>query len=208
MNATQSRWNRPLVWIVGGLLLAVAGCIAIPLGDPEKSKVDDKLAGIWISHAEDNGDQTMFAATAYDARTYFVSEFDFSKEKGTKDVKAKDRMDWKMWLTDVGGQQFATLEMITPRLLLNSGDEDNSEKYAIVKLHLDGDKLTVQGVSDDFVKAADIKNSQQLQELIAKNLNNPKLFSDDSLELTRVKNDQTNDASAVLDAFGQGEGIK
>jgi hypothetical protein len=213
MNATKSRWNRPLVWIVGGLLLAAVGCIAIPLGDPEKSKVDPKLVGVWMSKPGDD-DQTMFTVTAYDARTYFVSEFDFSKDKDKPDVTAKSRMDWKMWLTDVGGQQFATLEMITPQLLLNSPDsEDSKEKYAIAKLKLDGDKINIEMMNDDFVTAADIKDSQQLQDFIAKNLDNPKLFSKgdgtaNDVDMIRVKDAQIEAASAVLSAFGQGSNGK
>jgi hypothetical protein len=204
MNATKSRWNRPLVWIIGGLLLAAVGCIAIPLGDPEKSKVDDKLVGIWMNKPQDDGTQTMYTVTAYDSRTYFVSYFTFTKDKDA--VTAKDRMDWKMWLTDVGGQRFATLQMITPQLLLGDPDsKDNDEKYAIVKLTLDGDKLTVQAINDDFIKSSNIQNSKELEDFIAKNLDNSKLFNSDSEVETRVKDDQNDAASAVLKAFGQGK---
>src|SRR5581483_1195951 len=112
-----------------------------------------------------DGTQTMYTVTAYDSRTYLVSSFDFSKDKDG--VKAKDRMDWKMWLTDVGGQRFATLQMITPTLLLSeSNSNDADEKYAIVKLTLDGDKISLQAINDDFVKSANVQNSKELEDFI------------------------------------------
>jgi hypothetical protein len=199
--------RRRIFWISCALLVVAIGCIAIPLGDPEKSAVDPKLVGIWMTKAENKGDQTMFTVMTYDARTYFVSEFDFSRNKDT--VEAKNRTDWKMWLTDVSGQQFATLQMITPRMLLDPDDKNNDEKYGIAKLKLDGDKLSIWTIDEDFVNSANLQNSQQLQEFIAKNLDNPKLFKDgDAADLSRVKDDQKENAGAVLAAFGQGEGIK
>jgi hypothetical protein len=199
MSATKSRWNRPLVWIIGGLLLAAVGCIAIPLGDPEKSKINEKLVGVWMGKPEDGGKQTVFTVTAFDARTYIVSDFDFTKDKDN--VTIKGRMDWKMWLTDVGGQTFATCQAIDPKLLAQAKGDSTDEIYAIFKVVLTGDSLTVQTVDDDFVKAANVQNSQQLQDLITKNLDNPKLFSKEAAGLTRMTEEQKKDVSSVLDAF-------
>jgi hypothetical protein len=199
MHATKSRWNRPVVWVIGSLLLAAVGCIAIPLGDPEKSKIDDKLVGIWMGKAEDDGGQTMFTTTAYDNRTYLVSEFDFKKANDS--ITIGSRVDWKVWLTEVGGQRFATAEIIDPKLLVDTDSADSKEKYAIMKLALSGDNLTMKAVNDDFVKSSGVKNAQELQDLIAKNLDNPKLFGDEDMVLTRQTGDQTSLAKDVLNAF-------
>ena len=136
-----------------------------------------------MSKPEDGGKQSIFSVTAFDARTYSVSEFDFTKDKDN--VTIKSRSDWKLWLTDVGGQTFATCQLIDQKLLVaTKDDKSDDDKYSILKLVRTGDSLTVQTLDDDFIKAANVQNPQELQDLIAKNLNNPKLFARVTARLT------------------------
>ena len=52
------------------MLLTIVGCITIPLGDPEKAKVDDKLLGAWMTKPDENGGQTLFTVLPFgSART-------------------------------------------------------------------------------------------------------------------------------------------
>src|SRR5256714_89626 len=74
------------------VLLGFIGCISIPLGDPEKAKVDDKLLGAWLTKPEE-GKQTLFTVVQYDARTCLVSEFEFKKEADK--IEPSGRFDWK-----------------------------------------------------------------------------------------------------------------
>lgn len=206
MKTNTSPFKR-WAWLISGvLILAVIGCITIPLGDPEKSKIDDKLIGVWLSKPDDDGSQTLFTVTGYDSRTYFVSEFTF--KKADEKITPGMRIDWKAWLTDVSGQTFATGEMISPSMLLAS-KEDNAEKYGIVKIVHSGDTLTIQSIDDDFVKNSNVQNSQELQDLIAKNLDNAKLFEgQEPLSLTRLTDQQSDQLNQILAAFGQGSGTK
>jgi hypothetical protein len=175
------------------LLLGFIGCMSIPLGDPEKAKVDDKLIGAWVSAPAD-GKQTLFTVTPYDARTCLVSEFEFSKEGTT--YKPSGRFDWKMWLVDVKGTQFASMEMKNPQLAL----DPQTDVFACAKLVRDGDKLTISVVKDEVVKNANISTSQQLQDLIAANLNSADFYGD-PLTVTKVKDDQKDEIGKVFDAF-------
>jgi hypothetical protein len=178
-------------------LIGFIGCIAIPLGDPEKAKVDDKLVGVWANKPDENGKQTMFTVVPFDSRTCLVSQFDFTKT-GDK-VEINGRWDWKMWLVDVKGTTFASFEWKNPELAL----ETNAERFACAKLTRNGDTITIALVKDDFVKAKNITTSQQLEELIAANVNNAEMYGD-ALELTKVKDDQKEAVGKVFEAFRGG----
>ena len=199
MNLRHVIFSRKgLVGVTCLVILGFVGCITIPLGDPEKSKVDDKLLGAWIS-APDNGKQELFTVVQYDARTCFVSEFEFEKNGDT--IKPGGRFDWKMWLVDVKGTQFASMEMINPQMALDpqEGNMPAPRSFATA------DKLTITPVKDDTVKKANITTSQQLQDFIADNLSSPDLFSD-PLVVTKVKDDQKDAIGKVFDAFSNGRG--
>ena len=77
MISQNSHISRKGVFIIASvLILAFIGCISIPLGDPEKAKVDDKLLGAWITKPSEGGEQTLFTVVPYDiphgcAATYF-----------------------------------------------------------------------------------------------------------------------------------------
>jgi hypothetical protein len=192
--------RKGIFFVVCLVLLGFIGCISIPLGDPEKSKVDDKLLGAWLTKPED-GKQTMFTVVQYDARTCLVSEFEFKKD-GDK-IEPSGRFDWKMWLVDVKGTTFASMEMKNPQLAL----EPTGDVYASAKIKRDGDSLTIQTVKDDVVKNANISTSQQLEDFLAANLNNGDVFGD-ALTLTKAKEDQKEEIGKVIDAFSSGVKIK
>ena len=197
-NTVFSR--KGLVAVTCVVILGFIGCINIPLGDPEKAKVDDKLLGAWVS-APDNGKQELFTVVQYDARTCVVSEFEFEKTGDT--IKPGGRFDWKMWLVDVKGTRFASMQMINPQMAL----DPQTEMYASAKLTRDGDKLTITPVKDETVKKANLTTPQQLQDFIGDNLNSADLFSD-PLTVTKVKDDQKEAIGKVFDAFSNGAGVK
>lgn len=185
-------------FVVAGLLLAgFIGCIAIPLGDPEKAKVDDTLVGAWISKPAADGRQLLFTVVPYDARTCLVSEFEFTRKGDV--VEPAGRFDWKMWMVDIKGTTFASMEMKNPQLAL----EPTADRYAAAKITRSGDTLTVQGVNDDFVKKANITTSKQLEDLIATNLNNADMVGE-ATALMKVTESEKDSIGKVLDAYANG----
>lgn len=176
------------------VLIGFVGCISIPLGDPEKAKVDDKLTGAWITAPNGEGEQTLITIVPYDAHTSLMSQFGFKKDGDT--IKPGGRFDWKMWLVDIKGTTFASLEMKNPQLAM----EPQEERFTSAKLKRDGETITFQTIKDEFVKNANIITPQQLQDLIADNLNSADLFND-ATTMTQVKADQKEMVEKVIDAF-------
>ena len=75
----------------------------------------------------------------YDSRTCTVSEFEFGKDGDT--IKPSGRFDWKMWMVDIKGTQFASMEMKKPQLAL----EPAEDVYASAKIKRDGDDHDLPG---------------------------------------------------------------
>jgi hypothetical protein len=189
------RFSRKGVFIVASLLiLGFIGCISIPLGDPEKAKVDDKLLGAWITKPSEAGEQTLFTVVPYDSRTCLVTQLDFKKE-GEK-ITPGGRLDWKMWTVDIKGTTFLSFEMKNPELAL----EPMTDVYASAKMKRESDTITIQTVKDDVVKNANISTSKQLEEMIAANLNSADLFNE-PITLSKVKADQKDQIGKVLEAY-------
>ena len=175
------------------LVIGFVGCISIPLGDPEKAKVDDKLVGAWLSKPSDDGKQTLFTVVQYDSRTCLVTQFGF--EKDGDNMKGSGRFDWKMWMVDIKGTTFASLEMKNPQISL----EPTTDRFAAAKIVRSGDTITLQLVKDDFVKGA--KTPSELEKLIGENVNNAAMY-DDALTLVRVGADQKEAVGKMLESFG------
>src|SRR5688500_7474025 len=114
--------------VVSALLFA--GCITVPLGDPEQSKVDERLTGMWLSKVAGAGEQVLVSCMPYDARTSVVTQFGFTKSGDA--VKPSGRLDWKMWVTEVSGRTFATFELVSPQMLL----EPVADKYAVAQVEV------------------------------------------------------------------------
>jgi hypothetical protein len=174
------------------LVIGFVGCISIPLGDPEKAKVDDKLLGAWLTKPSDDGKQSLFTIVPYDSRTCLVAEMGFEKDGDT--TKASGRFDWKMWLVDIKGTTFASLEMKNPQTAV----EPLEERYAIARIKRDGDTISLQLVKDEFVKGA--KTSADLEKLVGDNVSNDAMY-DDAMTLVRVGADQKEAVGKMMDLF-------
>jgi hypothetical protein len=57
------------------LLLGVMACfvLPVPVGDPERSRVDASLSGVWMGIAEEDDEPAILVLEPYDKRTWLVS---------------------------------------------------------------------------------------------------------------------------------------
>jgi len=134
---------KPLHRSVSGLLIAVVSvplfmsllaCLPVPIGDPEKSRIDPELSGVWI----DPNEPMMVLIEPYDKRTWLVTiaEYDLDAEicpaEQADDEDAEMDYDtlinriapsegeclvfderlgsYKAWRTQLGRHQFMTWE--------------------------------------------------------------------------------------------------
>jgi hypothetical protein len=178
------------------LAIALAGCLPIPLGDPETSKVDESLVGVWILKPGSNDMTELLAVMPYDARTYLISDMKYSKRTGGG-YNPRGQMNTKAWLTSVAGETFVTAELKDPKLLV----EDTGKAYYVAKLTRHGDEVTLHAVDEQFIKDANVTKPAELTKVITENLKNPKLYEADAATFVKAGPEKAEELKAVFDAF-------
>jgi hypothetical protein len=148
--------------------LGIAGCLEIPLGDPEQSKVDPKFVGTWMKRDDASGEVTLISAGPYDARTYHVMQYAAKPDPGGAWERGGE-MIFKAWLTDVGGQTFVTMQVL---------GEESDTPYMVVRLELADDRLEARGIKPGFVKENGVKNESDFRKLIQANLDNLEMYEE------------------------------
>jgi hypothetical protein len=143
---------------VAALLLLAVGCFFLdPMSDPEKSKIDPELLGVW----KKTGGAEVAVFYPFDARCYLVAFY--PPEGGPQFFKG--------FLTQTEGGVYINLQMLSPRALWRyaAGDQDHwrdrparaktlakekglSPTFFIARLARSGKLLTVQFVTPKDVK--------------------------------------------------------
>ena len=167
-NKTLSAcWYVPLA-----CLIALAGCLSVPLGDPDKSTVDDKLVGWWESTPADaSADRDLVLMQAYDQRTYLV--WFYSYTGAAENITPKGALTFKGWLTQIGKARFLTLQMMNPTVELQPNKE--KDRYTVSRLsEAPGGGFILQNVSEDFVK--DCATPEALLKKLTDNVDNDALY--------------------------------
>lgn len=191
---------------LGGLALALImipvfvgllACMPVPVGDPERSKIDPARTGAWFGVADDV--PLLFFYEPYDKRTWLVRNYEFSGDYektaieltyaeaiagvDPDDEAPEDFELYKVWRTKIGKRWFETWEPWcgdgTCDGLPETSQRDLGEMYWYVWLieTLDADRTRmymVNGDSDvfedieDFELAEDRANMKKLRRAAEK----------------------------------------
>jgi len=133
-NKIRSFSGAVLMLIVIPFFAGLLACMPVPIGDPERSRIDPSLSGPWVM--DDGSDSNLYLFQPYDKRTWLVvgaqieegseAEIDDLDIKTAGDVFAALRtysigddgitsattIAFKAWLTKLGGEQFMTWEPV------------------------------------------------------------------------------------------------
>jgi hypothetical protein len=190
-----SRSIRP-VSLVLVLALIAAGCHTVPLGDPDKSVSDAKLAGFWLSQKADKSG-TLVHITLYDKHTYVTSVYGYS-ETGDA-VKGEARFTTKAWETKVGEMDIMTFQIIDPEWEISAG-KDAGARYSYYRIRrLDAGSIEMTALNIDLLK--DTKTPEELAKKIADNANNPELFKGSESSIYKAAGERMDDVKKILKAF-------
>lgn len=190
--------NSPWVTLLGVAPLVVAilcltACVKYPVGDPEKSKVDPKLSGVWRSQEPDGA--TLLVFRPYDARTYFVKSLPYREDSGA--IRPGEAQEFKAWLTALGGATFLTLEPLDCAQWL--GLKSEMFPCFVAKVDFADGSLHLRIVNGGKGPAEAAKNSAELEAAIAKNVAADALYIDTAMVFKKF--DDKARIQAVLDAF-------
>ena len=155
------------------VVLGIVACLPVPVGDPEKSKVDQKLVGGWLAKTDD-AERELYVVRAFDARAYLVQGFNYKETNGVVEAKAAGLL--KGWLTDLGGAQFITLQPLPAEEPLGFADKDAKQTWEVMKLEWKGAELTVRPVNGDCDLLKDVKTQAEAEKVITANVANDKIY--------------------------------
>lgn len=152
-----------IIPVVVGLL----ACMPVPIGNPERSRIDPEISGMWASEGDSETDLYLFQP--YDKRTWLTVTIDRDK--------ADAAAIYKVWLTKLGREQFMTFEPVaginddgsfTPEYWFNMRFRKLSAQHFELDL-LDGEHAAFEDIEE---------TRRAYERAIRKNVSDESLYSE------------------------------
>ena len=214
--------------VMAPFLVCVLACIDAPIGDPETSKLNPQLTGVWLGEFED--DLTLLILQPFDKRTYLVGWFgpesdedadegenpeketpqkDEANEDDAKTKAGETKLDqinlkkvyiFKGWLTTIGGHQFMCWE---PRFVLDKKEGGmKTEEWWGFKVILEKNRLSLAFI--DARKAGE--TTREIEKYIEENyLDNKKFKDKDWMHFRKIDKSKYDEVAKALEKFGFSE---
>jgi len=213
--------------IMAPYLVCVLACLKAPIGDPETSKLDSNLAGVWLGKEDD--ELGMLVLQPFDKRTYLVGVFnsesgqeedggenpekeapqndeaneDGAKRKGGEEkldqINVKEVLIFKGWLTTIGGQQFMCWE---PKFMLDKESGMKPGLWFVWKVKLEKNSLSLCLVDDE--KQAG-ETSKEIEKFIKANyLDDNELKDKDWTHFRKIDKSKYDEVAEALEKMGIG----
>ena len=183
--------------------IGLLACMPVPIGDPERSKIDDDLTGVWIGAVDD--EVNLFFYEPYDKRTWLVRQYEvggsydkpaieLSYEEAiaavdTEDFDGDEFVVYKAWRTKLGKHWFVVWEIMgeVPGYKLTTGEGKFWYVWRIEKLG--AGRIRMYMVDSDYDGFEDIegfdsddedRNLRKLrraaEKVIKRNIDDPDLY--------------------------------
>ncbi len=191
-------------------ITAIAGlfaCMPVPIGNPERSRIDPDITGIWASLR--NGDDAFYAFEPYDKRSWLLTGIPIEEGRnadlsvddvdnyadlerlvdnasvGEDGVTATSIIMYKAWLSKLDGEQFITWE---PKGLLNK--DGFAPKYWLVFRLVRPDENTMHlymvDAEDDVFEGV-ARTRRAYERVLKRNARNDEIYPREPIQMFRVK---------------------
>jgi len=216
MNAkSRSLSGAVLMLLIIPIFAGLLACMPVPIGDPERSKIDPELTGIWVTlkDSESLEEPGFYVFEPYDKRTWLVSgaglvagdnpdlpDFDLTAYKGWAELAAadpvvegcvsiEDMVVYKAWVKKLGGELFMTWE---PKMWLDEGIPEPEVWFTYRVVKIGSDRIEMQPVDASSELFKDVKETRRaFEKVISKNADNPELYADEGAGGTLVRVQET-----------------
>jgi hypothetical protein len=182
------------------LLLVTFACLPVPVGDPEKSRVDESLSGIYqgVSKDADSKDMALAILRPWDAKTYFLNYMVVGK---TENEKQHAMRLFKAWLTTIEGKTFLTCQPVDDTAFALGKDASEKQHYWVV-LRLDNvaSGLEARMVNPDSAFVKELKTQPEIEAAIKAHVSDNALYGD-PLTFKKLGKDDKDLIDSVLKQF-------
>ena len=180
---TRSLSGALLMLMIIPIFAGLLACMPVPIGDPERSRIDPDLNGPWAIDA--GGDVSLYLFQPYDKRTWLVvgAEIEEGSEAeiddlnidtagdvfaalqtypiGSDGITSRTTIAFKAWLTKLGGVQFMTWEPVGG---MNSDGSFTPEYWFVFKVVKEtGDRVSLYLLDPEYEGFADITKPENYE---------------------------------------------
>ena len=206
---TRSISGAVLMLAIIPAIIGILACMPVPIGNPERSRIDPEISGVWVGWMLDSEDATFYAFEPYDKRTWLLtsilleegeradfSDYDLesaddvvrlmeSESIGDDGATATEIGIFKVWRTKLGGEWFMTWE---PKAVFGESNFKPEVWFVFRIVWLDANTLDLYMVGGDLSLFDGVKgNRRAFERVIKKNARNPELYVDEPTRLIRVQ---------------------
>lgn len=181
-----------LMLVIIPIFAGLLACMPVPVGDPERSRVDPELNGVWALTA-DGDDDGYYLFRPWDKRTWLVLGVEGSGSE------VKPAAVYKAWLAKLGGEKFMTWEMagginddgsfLPDYWLVFRLQKTDANQFLLHMLDLDYDGFEgipePNGYEGNYVR--DMR--RRFERVIKKNVDDQDMYGD-SLTLRRLEGEE------------------
>ena len=199
------------------LLPVLTACLPVPVGNPEKSRIDPALSGAWrVASADD--EQMLMVLDPFDKRTWLVTLIGLDD---TGDNRAGQNSApqvpfnafiahrfrvaslgvYKCWLTRIGGETFMTWESKT---LSETLPDMVPEQWWVFRVRKSSDDTFYLDSFDYSIDGLDkVTTSKDAEKIIRRHVDDPGFFKEkDAPRLDRLPADDVAALPRLLEDFG------
>ena len=170
---TRSFSGAALMLVIIPMFAGLLACMPVPVGDPERSRIDPGLNGAWVM--ESGSDLLIYQFLPWDKRTWLMmaTEMEIGDEfegelpdeetpenyeavlegvsVGDGGITASELILYKVWMAKIGGQNFMTWELLGPA---DENGRESPEAWFVFKVSKSDagryELLMLNGESDVF----------------------------------------------------------
>jgi hypothetical protein len=180
-------------------LIALAGCLPVPLGDPDKARLDPRLTGVW-EWRDENGLINLAVFRPYDDHTWVVDVLSGEPGEGQA-IRPVRRSTFKGWLATVKGQTFLTLAPLEVVSILPG--ERRQKTFVVAQVEIEAGLLTARGIDPGYKDFKNIGTASEFEREVAANLDDRRMYAATPVKATKWPEDQTPRLEKILEDFGK-----
>lgn len=204
-SKSRSLSGAALMLVIIPIFAGLLACMPVPIGNPERSRIDPELSGLWVMRDSDE-EWFVVLLEPYDKRTWLGIMVEPKSLEGaaTDEYEVSELALYKVWLTKLGGQKFMVWE---PRGVYNEGKfgAGFGLSWKITKHNESRFDLNMINFGHSAFDDVDEKNRKALEKAIRKHAPEADLYDEDTWTFTKVDAEDPDSLgdlfSSLLDNF-------